>query len=246
MPSKTIIALCALAFASDALAQYRQPTPDEIERAKQQFRQPTDAEVDAATKKYRRPNETQLNQAAASQSPVNLDAIPQPLGNIDVESLARAYEEHRQAFENAKGYGSEQPMLFVFVTLGMPEQTLRLLIDQAARTRAIMVLRGLANASIRQTAAQVQRLIGERRVEWLIDPQAYDRFGVTQAPTFVLVRAFAPINDCGSGTCVAPDAFASIAGDVSIDYALEAIERRAPRFSPETQLFLKRIRGSPR
>ena len=246
MPSKTIIALCALVLASTALAQYRQPSAQEIERAKQQYRQPTDAEVDVATKTYRPLNETQLDQAAASQSAVNLDAIPRPLGSIDVEGLARTYEQHRLAFENPRGYGAEQPVLFVFVTLGMPEQTLRLLIDQASRTRAVMVLRGLANASIRQTAAEVQRLIGERRVEWLIDPQAFDRFRVNQAPTFVLLKAFAPTNDCASGTCVAPDAFASIAGDVSIDYALEAIERRAPRFSPETQLFLKRIQGSPR
>ena len=166
-----------------------------------------------------------------------------PKGNIDVEGLARAYEQNRQAFEKHKGYASEQPALFVFVTLGMPEQTLRLLIDQASRTQAILVLRGLKNASIRQTAARVQQLLGQKQVEWLIDPQAFDRFGVTQAPTFVLVKALAPINDCASGSCMAPNAFASIAGDVSIDYALEAIERRAPRFSPETQLFLKRIRG---
>ena len=127
--------------------------------------------------------------------------------------------------------------------LACPSSTLRLLIDQASRTQAIMVLRGLENASIRQTAAHVQQLIGQKQVEWLIDPQAFDRFGVNQAPTFVLVKALAPSNDCASGSCIAPNAFASIAGDVSIDYALEAIERRAPRFSPEAQLFLKRIRG---
>src|SRR5262249_44724368 len=159
----------------------------------------------------RQPNETQRDQAAASQSPFNFDAIPLPKASIDVEGLARTYEQHRQAFENAKGFGSEQPVLFVFVTLGMPEQTLRLLIDQASRARAVMVLRGLANASIRQTAAEVQRLIGEKRVEWLIDPQAFDRFGVNQAPTFVLPKALAPINDCGSASCVASNAFPSIA-----------------------------------
>jgi len=166
-----------------------------------------------------------------------------PKGKIDVEGLARAYEQNRQAFEKDKGNASDQPVLFVFVTLGMPEQTLRLLIDQAARTRAVMVLRGLKNGSIRQSAAHVQQLIGQKQVEWLIDPQAFDRFGVNQAPTFVLVKALAPINDCASGSCIAPNAFAAIAGDVSIDYALEAIERRAPRFSPEARLFLKRIRG---
>lgn len=243
MPSKTILAICAVTLSATALAQYRQPTEQEVERAKQQYRQPTDAEVDVAKKKYRQPPEAQLNRAASSQSAVDLDAIPMPKGNIDVEGLARQYEQNRQAFEPDKGSASDQPALFVFVTLSMPERTLRLLIDQASRTRAIIVLRGLENASIRQTAAHVQRLIGQQQVEWLIDPQAFDRFGVNQAPTFVLVKARAPSNDCASGSCIAPNAFASIAGDVSIDYALEAIERRAPRFSPETQLFLKRIRG---
>lgn len=240
------MAIGAAAFASIALAQHRQPTEQDIERAKQQYRQPTEAEVEAAKDKYRQPTEEQLDRAASAQSPVNLDAIVQPKGGVDVEGLARAYEQHRRAFESTRSYSSDQPALLVFVTLGMPEQTLRLLVDQATRTQAIMVLRGLENASIRKTAARVQQLIGQRRVEWLIDPEAFDRFGVSQAPTFVLVKAFAPINDCASGTCLTPDAFASIAGDVSIDYALEAIERRAPRFSPETQLFLGRIRGSSR
>lgn len=246
MRSRTIMAIGAAAFASIALAQHRQPTEQDIERAKQQYRQPTDAEVEAAKNKYRQPAEEQLDRAASAQSPVNLDAIPQPKGSIDVEGLARAYEQHRRAFESTRSYSSDQPALLVFVTLGMPEQTLRLLVDQASRTQAILVLRGLTDASIRKTAVRVQQLIGQRRVEWLIDPEAFDRFGVSQAPTFVLVKASAPTNDCASGTCLAPDAFASIAGDVSIDYALEAIARRAPRFSPESQHFLGRIRGFKR
>lgn len=240
------MAIGAAAFASIALAQYRQPTEQDIERAKQQYRQPTEAEVEAAKDKYRQPTEEQLDRAASAQSPVNLDAISLPKGSLDVEGLARAYEQHRPAFEGTRRYASGQPALLVFVTLGMPEPTLRLLVDQASRTQAIMVLRGLESASIRKTAARVQQLIGQRRVEWLIDPEAFDRFGVSQAPTFVLVKAFARTNDCASGTCLTPDAFASIAGDVSIDYALEAIERRAPRFGAETQLFLGRIRGSSR
>ena len=124
MLSKTIMAICAFALGSHAWAQYRQPTEQEVERAKQQYRQPTDAEVDAAKKKYRQPPEAQLNRAASSQSPVNLDAIPMPKGNIDVEGLARQYEQNRQAFERNKGSTFDQPVLYVFVTLGMPERTL--------------------------------------------------------------------------------------------------------------------------
>src|SRR6266853_750321 len=59
--SKAIIAICAIALGSNAIAQYRQPTEQEVERAKQQYRQPTDAEVDLAKKKYRELPEAQLN-----------------------------------------------------------------------------------------------------------------------------------------------------------------------------------------
>jgi len=107
----------------------------------------------------------------------------------------------------------------------------------------VLVLRGLQNASIRQPAARVQQLIGQSAVEFQIDPQAFDRFGVRVAPTFVLVKPEARFSDCAAGACVAPDAFASIAGDVSIDYALQAIAQRAPRFKADVELFLQRLRG---
>jgi len=229
-------------LAIDASAQVREPTEQEIERARQQYRQPTDTEVEAASRKYRMPSAADLDRAAASQSVVNVEAIPQPKGRVDVEGLARAYEANRQAF-GASALATDQPALLVFVTLGMPEAALRLLIDQAARAHAVLVLRGLQNASIRQTAARVQQLIGQSGVEFQIDPQAFDRFGVRVAPTFVLVKPEARVSHCAAGACVAPDGFASIAGDVSIDYALQTIAQRAPRFKADVELFLQRLRG---
>jgi conjugal transfer pilus assembly protein TrbC len=187
------------------------------------------------------PSAAELDRAAASQSPVNVDAIPQPKGRVDIEGLARAYEANHQAF-GASALVTDAPALLVFVTLSMPEATLRLLVDQAARARAVLVLRGLQNASIRKTAARAQQVIGDAAVEFMIDPQAFDRFGVRLAPTFVLVKSGVRLADCSAGACVAPDAFASIAGDVSIDYALSAIAQRAPRLKTEAELFLKRIR----
>ena len=229
-------------FAIAAAAQLRQPTDAEIERAKQQYRQPTDAEVEAARKKYGPPSAAALDRAAASQSAVNVDAIPQPKGRVDVEGLARAFEANRQAFEGA-GMATDHPTLLVFVTLAMPEATLRLLVEQAARARAVLVLRGLQSSSIRQTAARVQQLIGQSAAQFNIDPQAFDRLGVRTAPTFVLLKAGVQATDCAAGACVAPDAFATIAGDVSIDYALQAIARRSPRFKADAELLLRRIQG---
>lgn len=242
MRCNVALALASLLLGLNAWAQPRQPTDADIERARQQYRQPTDAEVEAAKKKYRMPSEAELDHAAASQLPVNVDAIPQPKGRVDVEALARTYEQNRQVFEG-KGSVTERPALLVFVTLAMPEAALRLLIDQAARSHGVLVLRGLQNGSIRQTAARVQQLIGEVRVEFQIDPQAFDRFGVHAVPAFVVVKADSQVSDCSAGACIAPDAFASIAGDVSIDYALQVIAQRSPRFKADAELFLKRIRG---
>ena len=93
----------------------------------------------------------------------------------------------------------------------------------------------------------VRPLIGERHVAWLIDPEAFTRFGVQHAPTFVLaLNDGAPADgqpNCISG-CVAPPAFVSIAGDVSLDYALEAILRRRPEATPRVEPILKRLRAS--
>ena len=112
----------------------------------------------------------------------------------------------------------------------MPERTLRLLIEQAAQRTGRLDVRGLKNAPIQQTAALVQQLMGQSGVKFQIDPQAFDRFGILFAPTFVMVKAGGKgFRLCGRHLRW-PDAFVSIAGDVSIDYALRAMAQRAPRF----------------
>ncbi len=143
MRSSVILAVGSFLLAIGASAQVREPTEQEIERAKQQYRQPTDAEVEAARKKYRMPSAAELDRAAASQSPVNVDAIPQPKGRVDVESLARAYEANRQAF-GASALATDQPALLVFVTLGMPEADAAAPHRPGGAAHAVLMLRGLA------------------------------------------------------------------------------------------------------
>ena len=143
--------------------------------------------------------------------------------------------------------GAAPTPLRIFITLDMPRASLQLLTDQAARAGAVLVLRGLKSQSMRQTVAVVQELIGKRRVAWVIDPEAFTRFAVRQAPTFVLTLNDAA-NDaqrgCNAG-CATPASFVSVAGDVSLDYALETIQRRQPEAAPRAEPLLKRLRASP-
>ena len=164
---------------------------------------------------------------------------------IDIEAIAR---KNLRLQGTSAAPGSPTTPLRIFITLEMPRPSLRLLTDQAARSGAVLVLRGLKAQSMRQTIALVGELIGERQVAWVIDPEAFTRFGVRQAPTFVLALNDATGADtrgsCSSG-CATPTGFVSVSGDVSLDYALEAILRRRPEAALLVEPILKRLRGSP-
>jgi conjugal transfer pilus assembly protein TrbC len=185
---------------------------------------------------------------------IGSQAIPQPprvdlqRSAIDIEALARGKVHLPNAGATSGATSGAAPTpLRIFITLDMPRASLQLLTDQAARAGAVLVLRGLKSQSMRQTVAVVQELIGKRRVAWVIDPEAFTRFAVRQAPTFVLTLSD-DVNDaqgsCGAG-CATPASFVSVAGDVSLDYALETIQRRQPQAAPRAEPLLKRLRASP-
>ena len=162
---------------------------------------------------------------------------------LDVETIARRYSDNRQAFE---GGATTQPTLMIFVSLGIPRASLKLLATQAARSGATMVIRGLKDESMKKTLAAVQQIIGESPVAWQIDPPAFKRFNIRRAPTFVLQttdsRDQFTTTSCSNG-CSLNGSFVSVAGDVSLDYALEFIAKTKPAFAENAQRFLKRLRG---
>ncbi|WP_245610785.1 type-F conjugative transfer system pilin assembly protein TrbC [Xenophilus azovorans] len=213
-------------------------TDADIERARRGQPTVSDQDIEAARQKHSMPA------APASQAPASprIDALPQPATRtpIDLEALARGYASQADAMEAAQRLG-RGPGLFIFVSLSMPRPALQRLIDQAARARASVILRGLANGSLRDTVAQVQPLIGEQQVAVQIDPQAFDRFAITRVPSFVLVRDGTRPESCAAGTCAPPEGFLRTAGDVSLDYALEHMQRTAPTFRSEAAGFLARL-----
>ncbi len=186
------------------------------------------------------------------------------LGNIDIAAMARQGAAIGAPPQDANGTSA----LRIFITLDMPRASLRRLVDQADRSGATLVLRGLKAQSMRQTLAAVSELIQSRRVSWVIDPDAFTRFSVSAAPTFVLTLTDEPVaGTSGGGTvpdlpqcgksggssgsggtgCTTPAATAaylSISGDVSLDYALDAIVRRSPEAAPRVSSILQRLRKS--
>ena len=218
-------------------------TEADIERARREVPTVTEQDIAAARRKYGMPGDAELQVAPIPIHP-RIEALPQPASPapINLEALARGYAAQTEAMTRSRGYDAG-PGLFVFVSLSMPRATLLRLVDQCARAKASIIIRGLANGSLRDTVALVQGLIGTRQVAVQIDPLAFDRFAITRVPSFVLVRDGTRPVSCASGSCAPADNFVRSSGDVSLDYALEHMQRSAPEFSPAADLFLKRIRG---
>lgn len=167
----------------------------------------------------------------------DMPAAPGAAKGFTLDALAKQYSASSKAQEGKQGAD-----LMVFVTLAMPQESLRRLSSQAERAGAVLVVRGLKNNSMKETTAAVRALAGN--ATWQINPPAFTRFNIQTAPTFVVSR---PVpQEAGSAAqegCAPSQSFVSISGDVSLDYALEAIEKESPEFQADASIFLKKMKG---
>lgn len=147
----------------------------------------------------------------------------------------------------AKRYQSDQRPdagLFVLVSLTMPPGSLDRLAAQAGKAGATLVLRGMLGGSFKKTTELIADIIRKHPgTQFHIDPTLFRRFNVIQVPTFVLTVRPEEDQTCGSD-CDANNTFAQVAGDVSLDYALEHLSKQSDqRFARLAETRLKQIRG---
>jgi conjugal transfer pilus assembly protein TrbC len=217
----------------------------------------TEADMARARQQHRMPSDAELARIPIP-APPRLDQLPQPPtsggpGALDLNALSKGFEQglaaQRSPFESPSSSG---PSLLVFISLSMPETALNRLLDQAQIAGATLVLRGLVNGSLRDTALRVRQLIGRRKVSVQIDPEAFDRHAIQQVPTFVLRAATAAATSaqsgnidttvCNSTQCDSTrSASVRVAGDVTLDHALAHIERAAPAWAPHARVLLQRL-----
>lgn len=240
-----LLYLTTLGVPASASAAGPAPSVTEQDIRRAQATQPkiSDADLDRARRGNRMPTDAELARVPVPAMP-NIDALPVPAGpgakSIDLEALARGYDQAAAAAVADARFASG-PRLLIFLSFSMPEPTLKRLVEQADRVRATLVLRGLVSGSLVKTVSRARTLIGSRQVGFQIDPQAFDRYGVQVVPTFVLAQAGATEASCGSGTCEPGTNFVSVAGDVSVPYALEHILRSAPAFQKAASDLLLRV-----
>ncbi len=202
---------------------------------------PTDAQIDKQAKKALPKSDDSIKRASemAKNLRVQVPDVGTPRAGgaaADPEAIAKRYEGMTSA---------KEPQLFIAVSFSMPPETLMRLSEQAAKVGAHLVLRGVVNNSLQKTAEATSTFV--KRVpglEFDIDPTVYRRFGIRQVPAFVLTRDNQELKSC-SNECDAPDYFVSVAGDVSLDYALEHIARHGGKpFNARAEQLLTKLRSA--
>lgn len=125
----------------------------------------------------------------------------------------------------SQSLASQQPRpadaLLVFVSLGMPKASLQKLAQDSAKVGAVLVLRGLKEASLRKTN-EVLMAYSKIGANFSIDPESFKKYTIDVVPSFVMV------SDASGSTCTVDRCEATssiIEGDVSISYALERYAR---------------------
>lgn len=208
------------------------------------MRMPDASDIDAARKSLSSPAEIER---AIQERGVSLPRVPgaavQKGPAPDLSDMAEQYERLKRA-QQGQDEGGERaaPGLMVFVSLGMPAESLKRLIADAERARALLVLRGVQGGSLKASAKRIQDLMGEHRVAWQIDPALFQRFEIRAVPTTVLTDPARPVLvACGASQCQQP-AFSKASGDVTLEYALSAIEQRDPEFGPLARQYGARLR----
>jgi conjugal transfer pilus assembly protein TrbC len=89
---------------------------------------------------------------------------------------------------------------------------------QARQSGVVMVFRGLIGGTLRNT----QQFLGElakENVSAIIDPRLFEVFNVELVPTFVVLAK--PSQDCEESSCNFTPNHDRIAGNITLNYALE-------------------------
>jgi conjugal transfer pilus assembly protein TrbC len=170
-----------------------------------------------------------------------IDAVPRPpVAAPDLASIAQKY----QHLSKPQALASVQPDLLVFVSLSMPKQALERIIEQAERAGATLVFRGIKDGSMNRMGEELQKLIGQRNVSAAIHPPAFQQFSVTRVPAVVIAGTEA--GEVIENGCARPETFVKVTGDVTLDYALDYIERKSHAWAAWAKHYRRKIVGEIR
>jgi conjugal transfer pilus assembly protein TrbC len=173
-----------------------------------------------------------IDSGQAARNPTRtMPSVGAPSGRApDPATIA---ERYRQSAGLAAPTGGA---LLVFASFSMPHESLLRLAAQTRAADGVLLFRGLAGTTLGQMTARLQPL-ARTGAAIQIHPQAFERFGVQLVPTFVVVEEE---GGCGASSCEAR--WRRVAGDVSLDHALERLAREPDELGYAADARLRRLR----
>ena len=146
---------------------------------------------------------------------------------------------------NAAGRGGTAEIL-IFTSLSVPAASWRQWARDAARTGAPLVLRGVGEGGLPETAKVIGERLGGAEAGIAIDPRLFRLFGVTRVPAVVVVPGGVPA--CRSRGCADDPAppHDRIVGNIGLVAALEAVAEEGDAGREVAKTLLDRMIGDGR
>lgn len=137
--------------------------------------------------------------------------------NVDVSKIADRYKKRVEA-EKKSVTG-----VIGFVSFSMPDESIKKIIADTLKVNGTVLFIGFKNNDFKETAKEIRRLdIKKGNIQ--INPNAFKQYRIDVVPSIVMVKANADEKLDGEG-CVFPEKYSKVVGDVSLDFALEVMER---------------------
>ena len=133
--------------------------------------------------------------------------------------------------------------ILIFTSLSVPAASWRQWAHEAASIEVPLVLRGVGEGGLPETAKRVGERLGGAEVGVAIDPRLFRLFGVTRVPAVVVVPGGVP--PCRSRGCAddPPPPHDRIAGNIGLAAALQAIADEGAAGRNAAASHLERLRG---
>ena len=138
------------------------------------------------------------------------------------------------------------PEILLFTSLSVPAASWRQWARDAARIGAPLVMRGVAEGSLRATVKRIGDRLGGAEAGVAIDPHLFRLFGVTRVPAVVVVPGGVPA--CRSRGCSDDPAppHDRVTGNIGLAAALEAIAAEGSAGRDAARRHLASLRGEER
>ena len=221
------------------------PTQRQVEAARKTMVMPSDQAFQDHMKKRGNSDSEALDKAAAQYGagikPFSMPDVGtgREKGTVDPAKIAQMYLD-----ANKLAVNSDNPEVMIFVSLSMPPAALERIGKQAKKAGAVVFFRGLKYSLMDPKgwtkSMQALEPISSTGADVQIHPELFTRFNVTAVPTVVVSSN--PKEGCQDDACASYAA--SIAGDVSLDYALAQLEDRKDAVGEIARMTNQRLRNS--